>query len=80
MIIMEDIKRSGVTGVLWVRSSKKWSVGITLHKRKIHLGLFKEEDLDIAVMTRYMGEQLYHQEYDYEPTLAYKYLKTRNLI
>lgn len=78
MIIMEEIKRSGVNGVLWHKRGSKWKVGIVLHKKNHHLGLF--EDIDDAVMARYIGELIYHREYNYETTLAKKYLIKKGLL
>lgn len=52
---------SGVTGVYWSKKSKKWQAYISLYKKTIQLGLFR--DKEIAILARKWGEKLYFKEY-----------------
>ena len=54
---------SGVTGVCWNESRSNWKAYISLNKKKITLGYFK--DFNEAVKVRREAENIYHKEYAY---------------
>ena len=62
-------KSSGIEGVWFNKLRNKWMVGITINKKRKHLGYFIE--LDDAVMTRYEAEVKYNQT---KNSQAYDYL------
>lgn len=55
---------SGVTGVYWHKSAKKWAASIKINRKPIHLGLF--EDVNDAIIARKQAEEKYFGEYSYE--------------
>lgn len=52
---------SGVTGVSWVSSNKKWKAAITVDGKDIYLGLY--ELFDDAVKVRRQAEKKYFREF-----------------
>lgn len=55
---------SGVTGVYFDRNAKKWSAGITINYKTIHLGLFNV--FEDAVKARKEAEEKYFGEFSYD--------------
>lgn len=47
--------KSGVTGVCWSKSSKKWEAYINVEKKQRHIGLFS--DLESAIKARAAAEK-----------------------
>lgn len=56
--------KSGVTGVYWNKSMKKWSATIGINYKMIHLGSY--DDFDEAVKARKEAEEKYFGEYRYK--------------
>ena len=50
-------KDSGCKGVVWVKAKNKWKAEIVISKKHYHLGYFREQDLDRAIITRKRAEQ-----------------------
>lgn len=49
---------SGHKGISWSPERKRWQVYITLYKKTISLGRYK--DLSSAILARQLGERTYH--------------------
>lgn len=56
--------KSGRKGIFWDEERKKWLVSITVNKRNIYLGRFKE--YSDAVKAREEAEDKYHKEFKYK--------------
>lgn len=69
---------SGVTGVFWRKTNRKWASFITVSYKKLHLGTY-ENKLD-AVSARWEGEKKYNFPSCNTISPSYLYLKKRNLI
>lgn len=59
---------SGVIGVYWKKSTKKWFARISVNRKGIHLGYFNT--FDEAVKARKDAEEKYFGEYSYENSQA----------
>jgi len=55
----EKIKDSGVKGVNWLDKRQKWIASIGFKGIKIYLGLFKEDELELAIEARKKAEEKY---------------------
>ena len=73
-----NTNKSGVTGVSWSDSNKRWLVNIGINNKQKHLGTYK--NFDDAVMVRYNEEQSNINWNCSIESSAEKYLKENNLI
>ena len=64
---------SGVTGVDWMPSIKKWRARITVNGAEIHLGVFDE--FEDAVKARKDGEEKYFGEFSYDNSMNIEQIK-----
>lgn len=69
---------SGVTGVIWNKTRKKWFASIKILQKEISLGYFS--DYDKAVMARYQEEVRNPNWKCSVESSAYLYLKENNLL
>lgn len=69
---------SGITGVSWRKTNRKWIAYITVSYKKIILGIY--DDKVDAAMARWNGEKKYGFPNCCTESSAYKYLKEINLI
>jgi hypothetical protein len=53
--------KSGIKGVMWLESRKKWKAYIGFRGRQITLGYF--DDVNDAISARHRAEELYHKPY-----------------
>lgn len=70
--------KSGVCGVSWYKSIRKWVAEISVDKKMKRLGSFK--NFNDAVMARYQAEKNTIYANSLSESSAYKYLKEHNLI
>lgn len=61
---------SGVTGVVWYKTTNKWKAQIKINNKNIHLGYFA--DFDDAVKARKKAEEKYFGEYSYDNSMKKK--------
>lgn len=54
---------SGITGVTWKKDKEKWKAYITVKGKQIHLGYFKKEELEKAILARKTAEKEYFKEF-----------------
>lgn len=61
---------SGVTGVCWHKAAGKWIARVRSGKKTVHLGLFHEDDLDLAAMEvmEFRVDMGYNIRHGIEPT------------
>jgi hypothetical protein len=55
------VNKSGVKGVHWHKAGKKWSVQLTINKKRKFFGLF--DDLDLANLVAQEARTKYHGQY-----------------
>ena len=60
---------SGVVGVYYDNTKKKWGAQLGLNKKTIHLGYY--DDFDEAVKARKQGEEKYFKERSYDNSRVY---------
>lgn len=65
---------SGVTGVSWSKKEKLWEAYITVNKKRINLGRYK--NFNDAVLTRFKAEQEYGFDKYQNESSAFNYLLT----
>jgi hypothetical protein len=54
---------SGVCGVSWKKDKQRWKAYITVNRKQIHLGYFKEDEFELAVKARKEAELKYFGEF-----------------
>lgn len=69
---------SGVPGVHFFKRTQKWQSKITVNRKGIHLGYFK--DFVNAVVARWKGEKKYNFTNCMTTSKAYLYLKENHLL
>lgn len=55
---------SGITGVYWHKAAQAWEASITVHRKRINLGLFPT--IDAARTARREAANLYHKEFTHQ--------------
>ena len=76
---MNELPRSGVSGVTYEKLTKKWAAKIGVNGKIKYLGSYK--DVDTAVLVRYVAEIRYHGNNMYLiESPAAKYLKERRML
>ena len=70
--------KSGITGVGWVKKCNKWCSRITVSRKTICLGNYKE--FSDAVKARWDAEVKYNFPNCNTTSSAYEYLKEHNLL
>ena len=64
--------KSGIKGINWNKRDKRWKAEISVNKKKIYLGYFK--NFDSAVVARYIAELKYSWNHCEQDSPAYQYL------
>lgn len=75
---ISSINTSGVKGVSWGKEKNSWESYITINKKRINLGRYK--DFNKAVKARWDAEVKYNWPNCNSSSSAYLYLKERGLI
>jgi len=72
--------RTGIKGVYWNKKECKWKVFIYISGKYKHLGYFKEDEFEEAVLTRLAAEQCLGWSACDTSSTSYSYAITHNLI
>lgn len=71
---------SGIKGIYWNKKESKWKAFIYINAKYKHLGYFKEDEFDEAVLIRLAAEQCLDWSSCDTSSTAYQYAIKNNLI